>query len=123
MSATSIKAAVFLVSAALISFAVVPALAQGDPAQPTETAQAPPAEATELPTKAEPQSKPVVTNGTPRELQLYPHGRMAPRRCHSTAGTKADAEAYCGPILQCTSGTVVSCQFRQNNQDWICSCK
>jgi hypothetical protein len=116
MFATPIKATLLLASAALLSMAVVPALAQ-------QETQAPPTEIQELPAKPERQSKPVVTKETPRELQLHGRAKMPPRRCHSTAGTKTEAEKDCAPILQCPAGTAVNCQYRQNNQDWICSCR
>jgi hypothetical protein len=117
MSATSIKAALLIASAALVSMAVVPALAQ-------QETQAPPQEIQELPTKSGPHSTPVVTEKTPRELQLRDRAMMPPRKCHSTAGTKADAEKDCASVLQCQAPTpTVDCKYRQNNQDWICSCK
>lgn len=125
MSSISIKPAVVIACAALISVAVVPALAQDVPqAPPAETqTQAPPAETVGLPTTAARESKPVVTKETPRELQLRKRAMAPPRKCKSDAATKADAIAYCAPILQCAAGTTTDCQYRQNNQDWICSCK
>jgi hypothetical protein len=121
---TLTKPAALIISAALMSFAFVPALAQNEPRTgTTETqAQSPPTEIEQLPSSTAPKSKPVETKDTPRELRLRPNA-MPPRRCRSDAAKKEDAIAYCSTVLQCPSGTTTDCQYRSNNQDWICQCK
>jgi hypothetical protein len=125
MSSILIKPAVVIASAALLSLAVLPALAQNEPKTgSTETrAQSPPIEVEQLPGTTAPHSTPRETKDTPRELRLPTHAKAPPRRCKSDAANKADAIAYCAPILQCSAGTTTDCQYRSNSQDWICSCK
>jgi hypothetical protein len=115
MSPISTKFAICVACAALLSMTMPPASAQ------TET-KPPPTEVQEVLPQAERQSKPKYTDETPRELKLRDN-EMAGKKCRSGAGTKAEAEEDCAKQLNCPAGTKVDCQYRQNNQDWICSCK
>lgn len=118
MSSIWTKPAVTFASAALISMALVPAFAQSE---------SPPAETqTETQTEQsgyERQSRPQQTEQTPEGLKLRAQQAAPPKKCRSGAATEAEAVKDCTPVLQCPAGTTVKCQFRQNNQDWICSCK
>ena len=122
MSSIWTKSTIVAVSAALISLTVVPALAQPNETQgpPVET-QAPPSELENAMPGSERVSKPKYKRGTPQEYQL-PQRALA-KKCRSGAGTRAEAEKDCAAQLNCPPGTAVNCQYRQNNQDWICSCK
>jgi hypothetical protein len=117
MSSIWTRPAVFVASAALISMAFVPALAQ-----PEETSP-PPAEV-QAP-QAEPgyqrQSRPRQTEETPEALKL--RAQAAAGKCRSGADTEAEAVEDCKSQLNCPAGTTVKCQYRQNHRDWICSCK
>jgi hypothetical protein len=113
------KSAAFAACAALISLAVVPALAQ-----PEEVgAQSPPAEVQEVQPGTERVSRPTYEEGTDRALQLRAGDRMSGRKCRSGADSEAEAVEDCTAKLNCPAGTAVKCQYRSNNQDWICSCK
>lgn len=113
MSSNWTRSAVFVASAALLSLAVVPALAQ------PEEVQSSPAE--EVQPGSERVSKPSEeTDSRARQLRQ----KMAPPRvCRSGADTEDEAEEDCGPVLQCQPPATVKCQYRSNNQDWICRCK
>lgn len=117
MSSIWTKSAVFAASAALLSLAALPALAQPEEMQP------PPEEVQpqEMPTGVERQSKPKVAKDTAQEMRL--RQARPPRKCRSGADTEDEAEEDCAPQLQCQPPAVVKCQYRPNNQDWICSCK
>ena len=112
MSSIVTKSAAIVASAALLSLAVVPAFAQPEEVQP------PPEE---VQPGAERQSMPKVTKETPGEMRL--RQARPPKKCRSGADTEAEAEEDCAPTLQCQPPAVVKCQYRSNNQDWICSCK
>lgn len=112
MSSNWTRSAVFAASA-LISLAVVPALAN-----PQEV-QSPPAE--EVQPGTERVSKP-SEQADPRARKL--RQKLAPPRvCRSGADSEKEAEEDCAPILQCQPPATVKCQYRSNNQDWICRCK
>lgn len=115
MSSNWTRSAVFAASAALISLAVVPAFAQ------PEELQSPPTEMPEVQPGTERVSKP--KNGDDRALQLRKRDRLAGRKCRSGADTEDEAEEDCAAQLNCQPPTTVKCQYRSNNQDWICSCK
>lgn len=122
MSSMWTKSAAFAVSAALISLAFVPALAQ-----PEEVgAQSPPAEVQEvqeLQPVTERVSRPKNEEGADPALKLRKPETMSGRRCRSGADTEAEAVEDCTAQLNCPAGTTVKCGYRPNNQDWICSCK
>lgn len=113
------RSTVSLASAALIALAVVPAFAQPDetPPPPPEEMQPPPAETG----AGEMRSRPTNTDTAPEGMRLAPQAQP-PSVCRSEHDTRAEAEAYCGPILQCQPPTVVKCNKRPNFQDWICRC-
>lgn len=122
MSTIWTKSAVSVASAALLAMAVLPAFAQSEETQPPTEMQAPPSEIDEQLPSDERQSKPKYSSETPRELRL-PDRAMAAGKCRSGADTEAEAEEDCAAKLNCQPPTKVKCQYRGNNQDWICSCK
>ena len=122
MSSIWTRSAVTVASAALISMAFVPALAQPEETQspPAET-QAPPKETQQGKPGYERQSRPRQAEGTPEEYKL--RAQAAANRCRSGADNEAEAVKDCTSQLNCPAGTTVKCSYRSNNQDWICSCK
>lgn len=117
MSSVWTKSGLTAACAASLSLAAIPALAQPEEVQP------PPEEVQpqETPYGAERQSKPKISRDTAQEMRL--RQARPPRKCRSGADTEDEAEEDCAPILQCQPPATVKCQYRSNNQDWICSCK
>jgi len=118
MSSFLTRPAIVVVSAALISLAVVPALGQPEETQPPAETQggAPP------PETGGQRSEPRYTKETPEGMRLR-NQQAAPARCRSGADTEAEAVEDCEKTLNCQPPTpTVKCTRRPNNQDWICRC-
>lgn len=117
MSSIWIKSAALVASAALMSLAVVPAIAQREEAEtqnlPTKTQE-------EVPI-VERQSKPTETEGTPKELRLQSDNAIGV--CTTKADSPGEAAENCKKNLNCRPPAAPDCKRRPNFDDYRCTCK
>lgn len=117
MSSMWMKSALLVATAALLPLAVTPAIGQRQDAG----AQSVPAETQEVLPGTERQSKPVETEGTPKELRLRNDNAVGV--CTTKADSPGEAAENCKKNLNCQPPAAPDCKRRPNFDDYRCTCK
>ena len=115
MSSIWTRSTVVAAAAALVSLAIVPALAQ--------TEETPPSEVPEMPSGSDRYSRPSDNAENVDALRLRAAQAAAANICISAEEKEADAVKACSTQLNCTPPKTTKCQKRQNFNDWRCTCK
>ena len=120
MSSIWTRSAVTIASAALISMAFIPALAQPEETQPPpEEVQAPPNET--MPREVRQKDRVSRPSSEVGLARLQAGGRL----CYSDAIQKGDAQKECDDAWKAAGHTCkfpAPCNYDKNRQEWRCTC-